>query len=79
MFHLTHVILKRHYMHKINVVIFTPETGLPLSVRFSIQVEAVDAARSAAQGAHYHADVIYLLSQLDNGATIKIDTNQVDS
>ncbi len=34
---------------------------LSLSVGFSTQDEAMDVARSAPQGAHYHADVIYLL------------------
>ncbi len=36
-------------------------SSLSLSVGFSIQDEAMDVARSAPQGAHYHADVIYLL------------------
>ncbi len=36
-------------------------SSLFLSVGFSIQDEAVDVARSAPQGAHYHADAIYLL------------------
>ncbi len=37
-------------------------SSLYLSVGFSIQDEAMDIARSAPQGAHYHADVIYLLN-----------------
>ncbi len=36
-------------------------SSLSLPVRFSIPDEAVDVARSAPQGAHYHADVTYLL------------------
>ncbi len=32
-------------------------SSLSLSVGFSIQDESVDVARSAPQGAHYHADV----------------------
>ncbi len=32
-----------------------------LVCRISIQDEAMDVARSAPQGAHYYADVIYLL------------------
>ncbi len=35
-------------------------SSLPLSVGFSIQVEALDVARSGPKGAHCHADVIYL-------------------
>ncbi len=34
---------------------------LAAAVRFFIEDEAMDVARSASQGAHYHADVIYLL------------------
>ncbi len=37
-------------------------SSLFLSVGFSTQDEAMDVARSAPLGAHYHADVIYLLS-----------------
>ncbi len=58
-------------MSKFNVAILTPETvgtvggclssSLTLSVGFSIQDEAMDVARSAPQGTHYHADVIYML------------------
>ncbi len=52
-------------MSKIHVVIiFTPETvgtvGIS-AVGFSIQDDAMDVAQFAPQGAHYHADVIYLL------------------
>ncbi len=36
-------------------------SSLSLSVGFSIQDEAMDVARSTPQGAHYHANVIYLL------------------
>ncbi len=36
-------------------------SSLPLSVGFPNQDAAMDVARSAPQGAHYHADVIYLL------------------
>ncbi len=68
--HLPHVIIVKVHLLKTNVVILTPETvdalwclscNLALSVRFSIQGEAMDFARSAPQGAHYHADVICLL------------------
>ncbi len=68
--HLPHAIVVRLHVRKSNVVILTPETAvnrwclsssLSLSVGFSIQDEAVDVARSTPQGAHYHADVIYLL------------------
>ncbi len=34
-------------------------SSLSLSVGLSIQNEAMDVARSAPQGAHYHTDVIY--------------------
>ncbi len=46
-------------------------SSLSLSVGFSIQDEAMDVARSAPQGAHYHAGVIYLLPLLGikKGAT----------
>ncbi len=65
--YLPHAIVVRLHVHKSNVVILTPETAvkfgqsLSLSVGFSIQDEAMDVARSAPQGANYHADVIYLL------------------
>ncbi len=68
--HLPHAIEVRLHAHQIDVVILTPQTvgtvgaldGSPsLSVGFPIQGEAMDAARSASQGAHYHADVSYLL------------------
>ncbi len=36
-------------------------SNLSLSEGFSIQDEAMDVARSASQGPHYHADVICLL------------------
>ncbi len=36
-------------------------SSLSLSVGLSIQDKAMDVARSAPQGSHYHADVIYLL------------------
>ncbi len=35
-------------------------SSLSLSIGFSIQDETMDVARSAPQGSHYHADVIYL-------------------
>ncbi len=48
---------------------FYPHTGngalsssLSLTIGFSIQDGAMAVARSAPQGAHYHAGVIYLLS-----------------
>ncbi len=59
-------------VRKINVVILTLETvgyisvlsiSLSLSVKFSIQNETMDVARSAPQGAHYYADVTYLGSE----------------
>ncbi len=68
--HLPHAIIVRLHAHKVDVVILTPEaalhslclsSSLSLPVGFSIQDEAMDVARSAPQGAHYHADVIYLL------------------
>ncbi len=63
--HLPHAIVVRLHVCKSNVVILTPETdilySLTLSVGFSIQDEAMHVARSAPQGVHYHADVIYLL------------------
>ncbi len=36
-------------------------SSLSLSVGFYIQDEAMDVARSAPQGAYYHAEAIYLL------------------
>ncbi len=57
---LPHAIVVRLHVRKRNVVILTPERA----VGFSIQDEAMDIARSAPQGAHYHAVVIYLLLKL---------------
>ncbi len=60
----------RLHVHKADIVIFTPETtgtqwclscSLILSVGFSIQDEAMDVARAAQQGAHYHADVVLVV------------------
>ncbi len=57
--HQPHVIVVRLHLHIINVVILTPETAVnvgvwavayPCPVGFSIQDEALDAARSAARG-----------------------------
>ncbi len=68
--HLPHAIGVRLHAHYIYVVILTPKTAdivgvlsssLPWSVGFSIQNEAMDVARSALQGAHFHAGVVYLL------------------
>ncbi len=68
--HLPYAIVVRLHVRKINVVILTPETAvncwclsssLSLSVGFSVQDEDVDVALFAPQGAHYHADVTYLL------------------
>ncbi len=68
--HLPHAIVVGLHVRKSNVVILTPETAdivgvlsrsLYLSAGCSIQDEAMDVALSAPQGAHYHADVIYLL------------------
>ncbi len=64
--HLPHAIVMRLDVHFINIAIPTLETmclsnSLSLPVGFSIQDEAMDVARFAPQGAHYHADVIYLL------------------
>ncbi len=60
---LPHAIVVRLHVRKSNVVILTPETAvtggsLSLSVGLSIQDGAMDVARSAPQGAHYHVDVI---------------------
>ncbi len=49
------VALKSLYFNQSNLLMAR------LSVGFSTQEEAMDVARSAPQGAHYHADVIYLL------------------
>ncbi len=66
--HLPQAIEVRLHMRKINVVILTPKQcssrSLSLSVGFSIQDAAMDIDRSAAQGDHYHVDVIYLLPYL---------------
>ncbi len=68
--HLPHAIVVKLNVCEINVVILTSETAaqqmrlsssLSFSVGFFIQDEAMDVARSAPLGAHYHADVIYLL------------------
>ncbi len=68
--HLPRAIVVRLLVRKSNVVNLTPETGgqswclscgLSLSVGFSIQDEAMDAARPTPQGAHYHVGVIYIL------------------
>ncbi len=68
--HLPPAIVVRLHVRKSNIVILTPETvalcwclssSLSLSVGFPIQDEAMDDARSAPQGTHYHADVIYLI------------------
>ncbi len=68
--HLPHAIIVRLHVRKSSVVILIQETAakrwclsssLSLSVGFSIQDEAMGVARSAPQGAHYHADVIYFL------------------
>ncbi len=55
-------------VHNVNVFNLTPETASTVvaaeaypCVGFSIQDEVMDAARSAPQGANYHADNIYLL------------------
>ncbi len=57
---------------KSNVVILTPgnsgqrwclSSSLFLSIGFSIQDEAMNVARSAPQGAHYHVDFIYMLPE----------------
>ncbi len=67
MLYLSHAIEVRLHTHKADVVILTQETtdsiwwfscSPSLSVGFSIQDEAMNVARSAPQGAHYHADVI---------------------
>ncbi len=69
--HLTHAIVVRSHLQEIDAVILTPETvgtvgtwAVALSVGFSIQNEATDVARSAPQGTHYHADVIFLFPYL---------------
>ncbi len=61
-----------HAAHKVSVVILTSKTAdllwclsssQSVSIGFSIQDEPMDVARSAPQRAHYHADVMHLLSQ----------------
>ncbi len=47
-------------MRKSNVVILTLETVGTVG-GFSIQDEDMDVVRPAPHGAHYHADVIFLL------------------
>ncbi len=69
--HLPHAIVVRLHVCKISVVTITLQTAdtvgvffssnLSLSVGFSTQVEAMDVARFAPQGAHNNAGVIYLL------------------
>ncbi len=63
--HLPHAIVVRLHVRKTDFVILTPKTvdlicclnsSLSLSEAFSIQ----DVAQSALQGAHCHADVVYL-------------------
>ncbi len=71
--HLPHTIIVRLHVRKSNVVILIQETAvkrwclsssLSLSVGFSIQDQDIGVSRPAPQGAHYHADVIYLLPYL---------------
>ncbi len=61
--------LGRLHVRKSNVFILTPKTVVTVGVwavayhsryGFCIQDEAMDVARSAPQGAHYHVDDIYL-------------------
>ncbi len=65
--HLPHAIAMALHLCKSNVILTSETAGtvgacsLSLSVGFSIQAEAMNVARYAPQGAHYHADVIYLL------------------
>ncbi len=67
--HLSHALVVRLHVRKSSVVILTPETAdtvglsssLSLSTGHSIRDEAMGVARSAPRGAHFHADVIYLL------------------
>ncbi len=65
--HLPNAIVVILLVRKSSVVILTPETAgifdssLSQLAGFSIQDGAMDVARSAPQGTHYHADVIYLL------------------
>ncbi len=42
-------------------IIWCLSSSPSMSVGFSIRDEAMDVARSAPQGAHYHADVVILL------------------
>ncbi len=61
-----HAIVVRLHIRKSNVVILTPETAgtvvsLSVSLGFYVQDEAMDIARSASKGAHYHQGAIYLL------------------
>ncbi len=60
--HLPHALNQRCYPHTGNGGHkWCLSSSQSLSVGFSIQDKAMDVARSASQGAHYHADVIYLL------------------
>ncbi len=53
---------QRCYPHTENGgLIWCLRCSLTLSVVFSIQGEAMEFARSAPQGAHYHEDTIYFL------------------
>ncbi len=50
------------YTHEVGIVILIwyLTSSLSLSVGLPIPYEAMDVTRSAPQGAHYHADGIYL-------------------
>ncbi len=53
---------RRCYLYNGNSgLIWCLSSSPSFSVGFSFQDEAMDVARSAPQGTHYHADVIYLL------------------
>ncbi len=61
--HLPHAIVERLHVRKSNAGhSWRLSRNLSLSVGISIQGEVMDVARSAPQGAHYHADVVYLLT-----------------
>ncbi len=54
----------RLHAHKINVVILGLSNSISWSVGFSILDEAIDVARTAPQGVHYHTDDTYVLPKL---------------
>ncbi len=61
MLNLPRVLEVRLHAHKINVVILGLRSSPSLTVGFSILDEAIDVARTAPQGVHYHTDDTYVL------------------